>query len=154
MNPVVRGIAIYLFILLLLRIMGKRSLSESTTFDLILLLIISEVTQQALVGQDYSLTGAFILIATLMSVDLVFSLLMENFQLFSHVVEGLPLVIVTDGKPLRYRMKKSKVDENDILEAARMYFGIEKMKDIKYAILEKGGSITIVPYHASREKNS
>jgi uncharacterized membrane protein YcaP (DUF421 family) len=154
MNPVVRGIAIYLFILLLLRIMGKRSLSEFTTFDLILLLIISEVTQQALVGQDYSLTGAFILIVTLMSVDLLFSLLKENFQLFSHVVEGLPLVIVTEGKPLSYRMKKSKVDENDILEAARMYFGIEKMKDIKYAILEKSGNITIVPYAAARGKSS
>ena len=146
MNPVVRGVAIYLFILILLRIMGKRSLSESTTFDLVLLLIISEVTQQALVGQDYSLTGAFILIVTLMSTDLIFSLLKENFPFFGKVTEGLPLVIVDGGKPLVKRMKKSKVSEEDVLEAARLNFGLEKMKDIKYAILEKSGDITIVPF--------
>jgi uncharacterized membrane protein YcaP (DUF421 family) len=150
MNPVLRGVAIYLFILFLFRIMGKRSLSEATTFDLVLLLIISEVTQQALVGHDYSLTGSFILIVTLVSTDLVFSLLKENFPLFGKVTEGLPLVIVNDGKPLSNRMKKSKVSEDDILEAARMTFGLEKMTDIKYAILEKSGDITIVPYQASR----
>lgn len=60
MNPVVRGVIMYVFLLLLLRIMGKRSLSEATTFDFILLLILSEVTEQALIGRDYSLTGAFI----------------------------------------------------------------------------------------------
>ncbi len=126
--------------------MGKRSLSEATTFDLVLLLIISEVTQQALVGHDYSLTGALILIVTLTTTDLVFSLLKENFPFFGKVTEGLPLIIVDEGKPLTKRMKKSKVSEDDILEAARMYFGLEKMKDIKYAILEKSGDITIVPF--------
>lgn len=146
MNPVFRGLAIYLFILILFRIMGKRSLSEATTFDLVLLLIISEVTQQALVGQDYSLTGAFILITTLISLDLIFSLLKEHFKFFGRVTEGLPLIIVNEGKPLSKRMKKSKVDEEDVLEAARLHFGLEKMSDIKYAILEKGGDITIVPY--------
>jgi uncharacterized membrane protein YcaP (DUF421 family) len=146
MNPVFRGIAIYLFILVLFRIMGKRSLSQATTFDLVLLLIISEVTQQALVGQDYSLTGSFILIVTLISADLIFSLLKENFPSFGRVTEGLPLVIVNEGKPLLSRMKKSKVDEEDVLEAARMHFGLEKMEQIKYAILEKSGDITIVPF--------
>lgn len=146
MNPVARGVAIYLFILVLFRIMGKRSLSESTTFDLVLLLIISEVTQQALVGYDYSLTGAFILIVTLISVDLIFSLLKENFPLFGKVTEGIPLIIVNDGKPLLKRMRKSKVSEEDVLESARRTFGIENMGDIKYAILEKSGEITIIPF--------
>lgn len=136
----------YLFILLLLRIMGKRSLSEATTFDFVLLLIVSEVTEQALVGRDYSLTGAFISITTLMGTDLVFSLLKENFEGFAHVTEGLPLVIVNEGKLLEKRMKKSKVSEDDILEAARSSFGLEKMSEIKYAILEKGGDITIIPF--------
>jgi uncharacterized membrane protein YcaP (DUF421 family) len=104
------------------------------------------VTQQALIGHDYSLTGAFILITTLISLDLIFSLLKENFRLFGRVTEGLPLIIVNEGKPLLKRMKKSKVDEEDIMEAARMHFGLEKMTDIKYAILEKGGDITIIPY--------
>ncbi len=146
MNPVVRGVVIYLFILLLFRIMGKRSLSESTTFDLVLLLIISEVTEQALMGDDQSFTGAFILIVTLVSTDLIFSLLKENFPLFGKVTEGVPLIIVEEGRPLEKRMKKAKVSEDDVLEAARMMFGLEKMSDIKYAILEKSGDITIVPF--------
>lgn len=149
MNPVIRGLSIYLFILVLFRIMGKKSLSEATTFDFVLLLIISEVTQQALVGQDYSLTGSFILITTLVGTDLLFSLLKETVPFLAKVTEGLPLVIVNEGKPLTQRMKKTKVSEDDILESARARFGLEKMEQIKYAILEKNGQITIVPFKGS-----
>lgn len=145
MNPVLRGIAIYLFLLILFRLMGKRSLSESTTFDFVLLLIISEVTQQALVGEDYSLTGAFILIITLISVDLVFNVMKERFPFLGKVAEGTPLIIVDEGKLLKKRMNKCKVSQEDILEAARLSFGLERMEQIKYAILEKDGSISIVP---------
>src|SRR5690349_20520140 len=151
MNPVVRGLAIYLFILLWFRIVGKRSLAESTTFDFVLLLIISEVTQQALVGQDYSLTGSFILIVTLITTDLVFSLLKENFPFFGKVTEGLPLIIVNEGKPLIKRMRKSKVSVEDVQEAARVLHGLQKMQDIKYAILEKSGDISIVPFQPTSD---
>jgi uncharacterized membrane protein YcaP (DUF421 family) len=147
MNPVLRGIAIYLFLLLWLRVMGKRSLAESTTFDFVLLLIISEVTQQALVGEDYSLTGSFILIITLIGVDLIFSFLKDKFQLFGKVTEGVPLIIAENGKLLHGRMHKVKVNEEDILEAARFAHGLENVNQIKYAILEKDGSISIVPIH-------
>jgi uncharacterized membrane protein YcaP (DUF421 family) len=152
MNPVLRGIAIYLFLLVVFRIMGKRSLSESTTFDLVLLLIISEVTQQALVGQDYSLTGAFILIVTLITIDLVFATLKDKFPLFGKIAEGAPLVVVDKGKFLTKRMEKCKVSKEDILEAARLAFGLERMEQIRYAILEKDGSISIVPEKGETEK--
>jgi uncharacterized membrane protein YcaP (DUF421 family) len=146
MNPVFRGIAVYLFLLLIFRIMGKRSLSETTTFEFILLLIISEVTQQALVGKDYSITGSAILIGTLMSMDLILSRLKDKFHFFGKVTEGMPLVIVDKGTPLTERMQKSRVDEADVLEAARLNFGLERMDQIKYAVLEKDGSISIIPY--------
>jgi uncharacterized membrane protein YcaP (DUF421 family) len=151
MNPVLRGAAIYLFLLIIFRIMGKRSLSETTTFDFILLLIISEVTQQALVGEDNSLTAAFILIVTLVTLDLSLSFLKERFKLFGKFVEGTPLVVVEKGKPLKERMKKSRVENDDILEAARLNFGLERMEQIKYAVLEKDGSISIIPYGAGGE---
>jgi uncharacterized membrane protein YcaP (DUF421 family) len=145
MNPVLRGLAIYLFLLLVFRIMGKRSLAESTTFDFILLLIISEVTQQALVGEDYSLTGAFILIVTLISIDLVFSFFKDRFPMFGKITESVPLIIVDQGKPLKKRMEKCKISKEDVLEAARESFGLEKMDQIKYAIVEKDGTISIIP---------
>ncbi|HWJ30676.1 MAG TPA: hypothetical protein VNS32_29350, partial [Flavisolibacter sp.] len=71
MNPVIRGMAVYLFLFLILRIMGKRSLAETTTFDFVVLLIISEVTQQAMINTDNSLTAATILITTLLGMDLL-----------------------------------------------------------------------------------
>jgi uncharacterized membrane protein YcaP (DUF421 family) len=149
MNPVLRGLVIYVFLILVFRIMGKRSLSESTTFDFVLLLIISEVTQQALVGEDYSLTGAFVLIVTLISVDLIFTFFKDHFPLFGKITEGIPLIIVDHGKPLKKRMTKCKISDEDILEAARASLGLSKMEQIKYAIVEKDGTISIIP---EREK--
>lgn len=150
MNPVFRGIAVYIFILLIFRFMGKRSLSETTTFDFVLLLIISEVTQQALVGEDFSITASAILICTLMGMDLLFTLIKERFKLFGKITEGAPLVVVQDGKCLKKRMEKTKVDEEDILHAARLNLGLERLEDIKYAVLEKDGTISIIPYEQKR----
>jgi len=126
--------------------MGKRSLKETTTFDFLLILIISEVTQQALVGQDYSITGAFILILTLIAADLLFTFLREALSIVDQVMEGAPLLIVDHGQPLERRMKKCKVEKDDVLHAARLIHGIETMSQIKYAVLEKDGSISIIPY--------
>lgn len=146
MNPVLRGFAIYIFLLVVFRLMGKRSLKETTTFDFLLILIISEVTQQALVGQDYSITGAFILILTLIAADLLFTFLREALSIVDQVMEGAPLLIVDHGQPLEWRMKKCKVEKDDVLHAARLIHGIETMSQIKYAVLEKDGSISIIPY--------
>jgi len=146
MNPVFRGIIIYVFLLIIFRLMGKRTLNETTTFDLVLLLIISEVTQQALIGEDFSITASALLICTLMGMDLIFTLLRQKFSVFERIIEGAPLVIVDNGKPLKKRMSKTKVDEEDVLHAARLNFGLEKMDEIKYAVLEKDGSISIIPY--------
>lgn len=146
MNPVIRGAVIYLFLLLIFRIMGKRSLSETTTFDLLVLLIISEVTQQAMVDTDNSITAAVILITTLLGLDLLFSLIKKPFKMFEKIVEGTPLIIVDHGKPLKDRMSKSNVDEEDVLQAARANLGLEKMEQVKYAVLETDGNISIIPF--------
>lgn len=147
MNPVIRGVAVYLFVYIIFRILGKRSLSEITTFDLVLLLIISETTTDALIGGDYSLVACFIMVCTLVGIDYLFSVMKGKWNWFQVASEGAPLVIVDDGKPLVKRMEKSKVDEDDIMEAARLTQGLQHMADIKYAVLERDGSISIVPKH-------
>ena len=149
MNPVLRGIAVYLFLLIVFRIMGKRTLNEATTFDLVLLLIISEVTQQGLVGEDFSLTMAAVLICTLMGMDLILTLAKKASPFFGRVTEGASLIIVDNGKALKKRMDKTKVDEEDIMQAARLTFGLERIDEIKYAVLEKDGTITIIPFDRS-----
>lgn len=145
MNPVIRGFAVYVFVLIVFRILGKRSLKEVTTFDFVLLLIISEATTDALIGEDFSLTACFVMVCTLVGTDYIFSKLKDHFKWFDLVSEGAPLVIVEKGKPLQGRMEKSRVDEQDVLEAARLLHGLETLDQIKYAVLERDGSISIIP---------
>lgn len=145
MNPVIKGAAVYLFLLIIFRIMGRRSMAEITTFDFVLLLIIGEATQQALLGDDYSLTNALIVIVVLVGVDLLLTFAKGKLKIFDKIIDGAPLILVDKGVMLRVRMKKAGIEEDDILEAARMLHGLEKMSQIKYAVLERDGSISIIP---------
>lgn len=151
MNPIIRGIAVYLFVWIIFRILGKRSIAETTTFDFVLLLIISEATTDALIGEDYSLMACFIMVATLVGTDLFFSLVKRKWSWFDKVADGAPLVIVENGSPLKKRMAKVKVEDDDIMEAARLLHGIETMDQIKYAVLERDGSISIIPLRAEKK---
>ena len=150
MDAVLRASAIYFFLLLIFRLSGKRSIAQITTFDLILLLIISEATQQALLGQDFSLTNAFLVILTLVGIDIGLSLLKQRSQRIEKILEDEPLIIVDEGRPLLDRMKKVRVDEEDVLIAARILQGLERMDQIKYAVLERNGGISIIPKQESQ----
>jgi uncharacterized membrane protein YcaP (DUF421 family) len=144
MNAVIRALVIYIFLLVLFRITGRRSLAQITTFDFVLLLIVSEATQQGLLGNDFSLTNAFLVILTLIGTDLGLSLLSARWSALNRWVNSLPLVLIQDGQPLDDRMNKARVDEQDILEKARQQ-GLERMDQIKYAVLERDGGISIIP---------
>jgi uncharacterized membrane protein YcaP (DUF421 family) len=147
MDTVLRGFSVYLVLLVIFRISGKRSLSEVTTFDFVLVLIIAEATQQALLGDDYSITNAALLIVTLLGLDIALSLWKQRSPKVAKVLEGVPLVIVEDGRLLRERMDKARVDEGDVMNAARQLQGLERIEQIKYAVLERNGGITIIPKH-------
>jgi uncharacterized membrane protein YcaP (DUF421 family) len=145
MESVIRPALVYLFLLLLLRLTGKRTLAQITSFDFVLLLIISEATQQALIGDDNSMINGAIVVATLIGLNILMSLIKQRSKWFDRVLDDIPLVIVADGKPLKDRMYKSRVDENDVLDAARECHGLERMDQIRHAILERDGQISIIP---------
>jgi uncharacterized membrane protein YcaP (DUF421 family) len=145
MDAVLRGLSIYVFLLLIFRISGKRSLGQVTSFDFVLLLIITETTQQALLGDDYSVTNAFVLIVALVGLDIGLSLLKQRSPKLDRLLEGMPLVIVENGRPMKAYMDKARVDEEDSLSAARQLQGLERMEQMKYEVLERNGDITIVP---------
>jgi uncharacterized membrane protein YcaP (DUF421 family) len=149
MDLVIRGMAVYLFLLLIFRVSGKRSLRNATTFDFVLLLIVAETTQQALVGDDASVTGAFLLIVVLVGTDILLSLVKRWSPRLDRLIEGQPLVILRNGVPLRRRMHVERVDEEDILTAARERHGLEGLDEIKCATLERNGAISIVPRRGS-----
>jgi uncharacterized membrane protein YcaP (DUF421 family) len=150
MESVLRGAAVYGLLLVIFRVTGKRSLGQITTFDFILLLIISEAIQNGMVGSSYSVTNALVLIVTLVVIDLGLTFVKTRVPLLERWLEGTPLVIVEDGRPLQDRLERSGVDVSDVLRAARSTQGLERLDQIKYAVLERNGDISIIP----RERGS
>jgi uncharacterized membrane protein YcaP (DUF421 family) len=144
MDVVICAAAVYLFLVLILRIAGKRTLHEVTTFDIILLLVISEATQQALLGEDFSMTAAFLVITTLVGIEVFMSFVSDRWRLLDHFLDSRPEILVDHGTVLKDRLKRHRMDESDILEAARELQGLERMADIKSAVLERSGTITVV----------
>ena len=150
MESVLRGAAIYFFLLVVLRLLGRRALSEITTFDFVLVLIIGEATQQALLGNDFSLVNAFVVIGTLITLDAAFSWLEGRFPSFSRVAESLPVVVLENGKLLEDAAKREGVTLSEILAQGRDKHGLERLEQFKYAILERHGGISVVPTDDAR----
>lgn len=152
MDAVLRALAIYVFLLLIFRVSGRRTMAEMTTFDFILLLIIGEATQQALLGEDFSMTNAFLVIATLLVIDVLLSVLKSRIDGLAKLIDGVPTVIVENGRPLGDQMRWARITEDDVLEAARRLQGLERLDQIKYAVVEVSGGITIVPQDGPPER--
>jgi uncharacterized membrane protein YcaP (DUF421 family) len=145
MESVLRSVAVYLFVLVMFRVSGKRSLSQITTFDFILLLIIGEATQQALLGNDFSFINACVVIGTLITLEAIFSYAETRWPSFDRVVGSLPVVVLENGKLLEDRAKREGVTLSEILAEGREKHGLERLDQFKYAILERHGGISVVP---------
>lgn len=144
METLFRAALVYLFLTLLFRLAGKRTLSQVTPFDLVLLLIISETVQQAMIAEDNSMTNAALLVLTLIGIDIVLSWLKQRWTWLDRVMDDRPLIIVQDGKPIEDRMKRERVSEGEVMASARHTQGVRHMEDIAYAVLETDGKISII----------
>lgn len=145
MTAVLNTIAIYVALLIVFRIAGRRSLGNITNFDMVVLLIISESVQQALIGDDYSLTNAFLVFTTLVVLDVGLSLLRLRFRQIDAYIQGVPTILIEEGECQPDAMRKARVDLADIMEAARLKHGLERLEQVRYAILETNGEISIIP---------
>jgi uncharacterized membrane protein YcaP (DUF421 family) len=145
MDAVLRAVAMYAILMLIFRITGKRSLAQITTFDFVLLLVVGEATQQALLGNDFSITVAVLVIVTLLLMDVGVDYLQQWFPRLEPVLDDVPLILVEEGAVIERHLKKSRISQGDIMEAAREKQGLERMEQIKYAVLERTGSISIIP---------
>lgn len=144
MDSVLRAGAMYVALMVLFRVAGRRSLADLTTFDFVLLLIIGEATQQALLGEDFSFTNAVLVIATLIVLDVGLSLVKLNSLSVARLLDGHATVVVEDGHFLHGRMRRSRLTEDDILESARANQGLTDVSQIQYAIVERNGKISII----------
>ena len=153
MESVIRASIVFGVLLVLFRLSGKRSLAQITPFDFIVLLVIGDTMQDAILGDDLSITNAVVAIVTLFALDLALSLIKQKSARFALLIEDVPLIVVVNGKMLKERTDKERIDEDDILEAARES-GLERMSQIKYAILERDGKLSIIPVDDKNEGGS
>ena len=132
------------------RIGGRRTLAEITTFDFILLLIIGDAAQQALIGDDYSITTAALVVVTLMLLDLMMGRLAISGDGMRRLIESAPVIVIDNGKPLTAVLRDEGVDLEEVMTAARELHGLQTLDDIKYAIVERHGGISIVPAQTAK----
>ncbi|MCS2150116.1 DUF421 domain-containing protein [Scandinavium manionii] len=144
MDMILRAVVIYLVLVLVFKIAGRRALLQMTSFDLILLLIISEATQQALLGSDFSVTGSVLSIVTLIVMDMLFGKIKKYLPGAEEMIDGSPVILVEHGVLMREKMRMADISEDDIMVSARNNQGLTALSQIKFAILESNGHISII----------
>jgi uncharacterized membrane protein YcaP (DUF421 family) len=145
MDSVIKAAVVYFALWAIIRISGRRTLGEMSAFDLVLFMIIGGSTQRAITGQDYSLTNALLLVATFIVIDIALSLVELKSPFMRRVFNGMPMILVENGTVMAARLRRARITEENILESARKLHGLERIDQIKFAILEATGVITIVP---------
>lgn len=145
MESVIRGAAVYVILLVIMRLSGRRTLSQMTPFDLVLLLIVAETTQQALLGDDFSIVNSVILIITLFSLDILLSYVKASSRRAERLLDGAPVILVSHGRPDDKVLAGTRMSVEDVLEAAREKQGLERLDQIRFAVLEATGEISIIP---------
>lgn len=142
---ILRVVAIYAFLLFVFRVAGKRTVAQMTSFDLIVLLVLGDATQQGLIGDDFSVTTALVAVSCLILIDVALGRVKSRWPTVDRIVDGVPLILVHKGRLLQDRMDREGVDVEDILEAAREQHGLDSIDDVDYAVLERHGGVSIVP---------
>jgi uncharacterized membrane protein YcaP (DUF421 family) len=143
MDIVLRAVVVFVFLLVLMRVIGRRELSSLQPFDLILLIILGDAVQQGLTQDDYSLTGALLAIGTIAVLQVFVSWIGFRFPKARPVLEGTPIVVVQDGEVIERNLKRERLSVDEIREAARLE-GIAHLADVKWAVLETTGHISFI----------
>jgi uncharacterized membrane protein YcaP (DUF421 family) len=142
MEKVLRAAVGYAFLLIAFRVLGRRELGRLTNFDLVVVLIVANVLQNAMIGNDNSLTGGLIGAATVLGLNALVGAAVYVSRAVERAVDGTPVVIVADGRLVRSRLRRELITENEVLAAARSA-GIQRLADVRLAILESTGEINV-----------
>jgi uncharacterized membrane protein YcaP (DUF421 family) len=144
MDIVIRAAIVFFLILLLTRVVGKRELSSMEPFDLILLVVIGDLVQQGVTQQDNSLTGAALAVATIALLTVFVSLLSVRSRRMRRVFEGAPIVLVSDGEIIEQNLRRERLTVEELAAEARLQ-QVASLDDVRFAVLETGGKISIIP---------
>jgi uncharacterized membrane protein YcaP (DUF421 family) len=147
---IVSTLTVYLFIVIAIRLFGKKELAQLSVVDLVFILLISNAVQNAMVGSDATLTGGLVAASSLFLVNYLLKHLQYRFPKFSKVVEGDAIMLIYKGKILDSHMKKAKITEDELMEAVREH-GVSSVAEVDLAILEVDGNISVLS-HEFRHK--
>jgi uncharacterized membrane protein YcaP (DUF421 family) len=143
MDIVVRAAVAFGFIFFLTRIVGRRELSSLEPFDLILLIVLGDLVQQSVTQSDYSITGMMLAVGTVALLSVGVSYLSFRFRRLRPILDGEPIVIVQDGKPIERNLKRERLTIEEVQMEARQQ-QIASLEDVEWAVLERGGQISFV----------
>jgi uncharacterized membrane protein YcaP (DUF421 family) len=144
MDLTIRAVVLFCFVFLLTRIIGRRELSSLEPFDLILLIVMGDAIQQGLTQDDYSVTGALIVIGTFAILQVLVSYLSFKFPRLRPALDGEPLVIVQDGKAIEKNLKRERLTLEEVMVEARQQ-QVTSLDEIAWAVLETSGKVSIIP---------
>jgi uncharacterized membrane protein YcaP (DUF421 family) len=143
MDIALRAAALYVFIVFVMRVIGRRELSSMTPFDLILLIILGDAIQQGLTQDDYSVTGAIIAVATMATMQVFTSYLSFRSRKARRVLEGEPIVVIDRGKLVEHNLQRERMTGDEVAEEMRQQ-QIAAIDQVEWGILEANGSISFI----------
>jgi uncharacterized membrane protein YcaP (DUF421 family) len=148
MDIVLRSALVFFFIMIVMRVIGRRELSSLEPFDLLILVVIADFVQQGVTQQDYSVTGAVLAVGTFALLVVGTSWVSWRFPRARPLLDGNPVVLVEDGKPIDDNLRRERISVEEIAAQARVQ-QIDSVKKIRWAILETNGSMSIIPKSGS-----
>ena len=142
-EKVVRSVAVYLFLLVAFRVAGKRQLGQMTAFDLVVLLIISNVVQNAVIGNDNSLGGGLFGATVILLLNGLVAWFTFRYKRVERLVEHVPTVLVKHGRIIRENLRRERLSLPEFRSALRRE-GIVSLEDVRYVILEEDGHLSVI----------
>jgi uncharacterized membrane protein YcaP (DUF421 family) len=144
MDLVVRAAIAFFFVYFLTRVLGRRELSSMQPFDLIMLVMVGDLVQQGVTQNDFSVTGAVLVGSTIGLLTVFVSYTSFRFPRLRPVLDGEPVIVVEDGKPVDRNLRRNRITLEELAAAARLE-GLASVSDVRWAVLETNGRLSFIP---------
>jgi len=141
---VLRTAIVYLFIVVVLRLSGKREVGQMSVLELVVILVISDAVQNSMVGENTTLWGGLVAVLTLLTLDFTLKAVAKRSKTIGRAIEGEPRLLVRDGRLLAKAIKEEGLETEEVRAAIRSH-GLEGPEEVRLAVLETDGSISVIP---------
>ena len=143
MELVIRATVIYWFLWLVVRGTGKRSLAEISPLELLIIVVLGDFVQQGVTGEDMSVTGAVVVVATFVLWTVIGDFLTRRSRSAQRIIDGEPVIVVRDGELLEERLRSERLTEEEVCAAAREH-GYRDLRGVQYGVLEADGKFSFI----------